>query len=224
MINLGEIQTAVDTALKNELQRARAGRIGHVRGSVSRFLLQEEITSIAKAAVNSAYDFDIRDLSTYADMHPDFLLMETNEGPLKDILLTCLVDHITKKGVEKAQSSVLLTNMPVSPQDVLADIEDTIALAADLGSLNKSRILQDCVTSCYEEPSVEAYDRVAMHTEQLAAISKKMTFELDIADPPRAYLAGTIYRRLSEAADQLRFMLKAEPAETFEIKPTALAV
>lgn len=224
MINLGEIQTAVDTALKNELQRARAGRIGHVRGSVSRFLLQEEITSIAKAAVNSAYDFDIRDVSTYAYMHPDFLSMETNEGPLKETLLTCLVDHIAKNAVEKAQSSVLLTNMPVSPQDVLADIEDTIALAADLGSLNKSRILQDCVTSCYEEPSVETYQRVKMHAEQLSSICKTMTYELDIADPHRAYLAGTIYRRLAEAADQLDYILKFDSAETFKFKDSALSI
>lgn len=224
MLDLGAIQNAVEIALRKELMRAREGGIVNVRGAVSRFLLQEEIAMAARTAVNVAYCFDIKDIPAYATMFPDFLSIKNDEGTLGDTIWDSMISHLTKNAIEKAQNTVLITNMPTSPFDILADIEETIALSSDLGPLNKSAILERCVAACYEEPSVEAYRRVALNAEQLSAICRKMTYELDIADPPRAILSGKIHRRLAEAADQITFLLKSEPVETFEKQMTALAV
>lgn len=224
MFDLDEIQNAVDAALKKELERARAGRVVYVRNSVSRFLLQDEIAEFTRDAVSAAYRFDIKDVPVYAEMFPDFLSVQNYEGTLGNTIKDSMIAHMTKNAVERANSTILLTNMPVSPLDVLADIQDTIALSSDLGPLNKSTILDRCVEACYEEPSVETYQRVAMHTAQLSEICRKMTYELDIADPQRACLSGQLYRRLLEAADQINFLLKSEPPAAFERQPSALAV
>lgn len=216
MIDLETIQDAVEAKLKSELDNARAGRAGYVRGSRSRFLLQEEIAHFATAAVNDAYRFDIADVPEYAQRFPDFLTGEIESGPLGTSLSKALIAHIAKIAVATAQSGVLTTNTPVAPQDVLADIEDTLKLAVDLGPHNRSNILTRTLRSCLEEPSVDTYQHVAMDAAWLADTCRKLIYYLDIGDPPRAILAGQIYRRLLEAADQIEFLLKVEPADKFE--------
>ena len=216
MIDLRTIQDAVDTTLKFEFEKARAGQAGYVRGSKSRFLLQEEIAQFAMAAVNEAYRFDIADVSEYAQRFPDFLTVETEAGLLGTSLSRALIAHIAKNAVAIAQGGVLATNIPVAPQDILADIEDTLKLAADLGPHNRSNVISRSLKTCLEEPSVDAYQHVAMDAAWLADTCRKLTYHLDIGDPPRAILAGQIYRRLLEAADQIEFLLTVEPAEKFE--------
>jgi len=216
MIDLNAIQVAVDTTMKAELDRARSGRAGYVRGSRSRFLLQEEIENFARAAVKEAYSFDIADLPSYVTDFPDFLLTERETGPLGETLAQALILHLAKNAVEKAQNTVLIANTPVSPQDVMADVEDTLKLITDLGPYNTSHSLSHAVRACNEEPSVETYRAVAMEAAVLSDASRKLVYKLDIGDPPRAILAGQIYRRLLEAADQIEFMLKMEPEERFE--------
>jgi hypothetical protein len=216
MIDLKEIQATVDAALKSELEKARAGRAGHVRGSRSRFLLQDEISLFVKAAVKDAYSFDIADVPEYAARFPDFLTMELGSGPLANTLLNALITHIARNAVANAQGGVLATNMPVTPQDILTDIEDTLKLANDLGPHNRSNILSRSLRICFEEPSVSTYRAVAMDAAVLADTCRKLVYQLDIGDPPRAILAGQIYRRLLEAADQIEFALNIEPEEKFE--------
>lgn len=216
MIDFQAIQATVDTTLKSELEKARAGRAGYVRGSKSRFLLQEEIAHFAKTAVKTAYTFDISDVSDYAAQFPDFLTMEIESGSIEHTLSNAVINHMAKNAALKAQGSVLATNMPVSPQDILADIEDTLKLADDLGPHNRSNVLSRTLRHCLEEPSVEAYRHVAMDAAWLADTCHKLTYQLDIGDPPRAILAGQIYRRLLEAADQIEFVLNIGPAVRFE--------
>lgn len=131
--------------------------------------------------------------------------------------------HLAKNAAEKAQGTVLATNMPVSPQDVMADVEDTLKLAQDLGPYNTSHSLARAVQVCTEEPSTESYRAVAMEAAVLADSSRKLVYKLDIGDPPRAILSGQIYRRLLEAADQIEFMLKTEPQDSFTREPATLA-
>jgi hypothetical protein len=216
MIDLQAIQTVVDTALKAELEKARAGRAGHVRGSRSRFLLQEEITHFVKTIVKDTYSFDIADVPEYAAMFPDFLTVEIESGPLAHTLANSLITHIARNAATNAQDGVLATNTPAAPQDILADIEDTLKLASDLGPHNRSNILSRSLRICFEEPSVDAYRAVAMDAAVLADTCRKLVYQLDIGDPPRAILAGQIYRRLLEAADQIEFALNVEPDEKFE--------
>ncbi|TLX15991.1 hypothetical protein [Rhizobium sp. MHM7A] len=222
MIDLNAIQAAVDTTLKAELEKARSGRAGYVRGSRSRFLLQEEIAGVARTAVKEAYNFNIADLPAYVADHPDFLSMEREKGPVGVTLAEALIVHLAKNAAEKSQRTVLATNMPVSPHDVLADLEDTLKLAADLGPHNTSHSLARANDRCMEEPSVETYRSVAMEAAVLSDSSRKLAYKLDIGDPSRAILAGQIYRRLLEAADQIEFMLEIEPDDTFTREPAAL--
>jgi hypothetical protein len=216
MIDLDAIQTAVDSTLKAELEKARAGRTGHVRGSRSRFLLQEEITHFARTAVKEAYSFNIADLPAYVTDFPDLLTIKIGGGPIGYTLAEALAIHLARNAAETARQSVLATNIPASPQDVLADIEETLKLASDLGPYNTSHSLARAVKLCTEEPSVENYRALAMEADVLSDASKKLVCKLDIGDPPRAILAGQIYRRLLEAADQIEFMLKIEPEDKFE--------
>jgi hypothetical protein len=220
MIDLDAIQEAVDATLRAELENARAGRAGYVRGSRSRFLLQAEISAFAQSTVRETYRFDIADLPAYVEAFPDFLSTEREKGSIGTTLADALIAHMAKNATEKAKHSVLATNMPASPQDVLADIEDTLKLAADLGPYNTSNSLAHAIKRCNEEPSVETYRTMAIEADTLADVSRRLTYKLDIGDPPRAILAGQIYRRLLEAADQIAFMLNTMPEDVFAAEPT----
>lgn len=222
MIDLNAIQAVVDTTLKAELEKARSGRAGFVRGSRSRFLLQDEIANFARTAVKEVYSFNVADLPAYVAEFPDFLSMESEKGPVGATLAEALIVHLAKNASEKSQRTILATNMPVSPHDVLADLDDTLKLAADLGPHNTSHSLSRALNRCTEEPSLETYRSVAMEADVLSDSSMKLAYKLDIGDPPRAILAGQIYRRLLEAADQIEFMLKTEPGNIFATEPAAL--
>lgn len=211
MIDLNAIRTQVNEALVVGLERARDGHFGYVRGSRSRFLLQDEINSIALDAVKKAYAFNVVDLPGYAAEFPDFLTSKIEGGNLGDKLADALAIHIANNAVEQARNTVLRSNMPSAPQDIIADIEATIELISDLGYHANANILARSARLATEEPSADSYRAVMEDALVKADEIRKLVYKLDIGDPPRASLSAKIYRHLTEAADQIEFILRTEP-------------
>jgi hypothetical protein len=224
VIDLQDIQTKVNEALTAGLERARSGHFGNVRGARSRFLLQEEVNWIALDTVKTAYAFTVNDLPAYVANFPDLLTTEIEGGSVGERLAEALSRHIAHNAAETARDAVLQSNMPLTPQDILADIEATIELVSDLGPHASANILARSVQRATDEPSVEHYRIVVEDALVKADEIRKLVYKLDIADPPRASLSGKIYRHLTEAADQIDFIIRTAPETAFEQTASAPSI
>lgn len=208
MIDIENIQVAVHAKLVERLNDIQRGRVYFERGAKARFLLQEEIQDVALAAVNDVYRFEYQDLLEYAKSRPDIMSVKIEGGELGTQIEQTLRIHLARRAVDEALNTLPL--MPVSPFDILADVEQTISDYMEPIRHAHTGTLKSNIAACWDERTVESFSRVWLHTKNQATEMRALMHKLDIADPPTACQAAQAWRRLTEAADQLGYVLRSD--------------
>ncbi len=205
---IAELHVEVMSRLNQRLKDVSDGKVGFERGARARFLLQPEVFSVAREAVDALYHFDVQDLPVYAALRPDFLRERIEVGELEVSLSGAIKDHLARHAVAEARE--VLVFGPVAPADILADIEQTIGEYMGRISQAFPGVLAQAIDACSSDPSVETFAKVKTEAEYQAGRMRALVIQLDISDPPTARVAAQAWRRLVEVTDQLDLVLKTD--------------